>query len=509
MPLSRKKSCMRCRQSKLRCNQATPTCSRCSERGVSCIYDWKVGYGSSSSVSRASRTSTTSPRIFEELSDNALQSQDSSDIPDLPASVFMNPPHQVAGLEPGDIEVDWNAINTADDQSFDVLKLSPSLGLPTMPAPYPIWAGTQGLADIGVETPGIDTMNSMGAPQNNVSAWFMGRIGVSSRPDNSSCTISPESVLLRPPLRTFQLRHVLKSCALTRVVIGQLTSFPKMMTHGDRLPPFISPPCYLHEELAFDCAKNRRHKCLPKELAICAGLVDMFYSRTPQNADFVWKTIYAEKDRLHREIEDLDPHHQLAALQATIIYALLQAHDVESSDANGGYSLMRSVLEIAMALSKTSRLETNILDGVPDRQQWIHEESIRRTIVLIIVIDLMLDGLREPLRSVAISLCAFHLHLIPLPATRDLWEAHSNFIWRTEFERYLSKRKTKKALTIGDLLALDDSGTLRQLQPDDPRSDILPDILSWCEGVDSFGSLLWMVVPFHQWRAQAGMDEVW
>lgn len=39
--------------------------------------------------------------------------------------------------------------------------------------------------------------------------------------------------------------------------------------------------------------------------------------------------------------------------------------------------------------------------------------------------------------------------------------------------------------------------------------DIVPDVLAWCEGLDSLGSLIWMVLPFQQWRMSAGMNEVW
>jgi hypothetical protein len=39
MPLSRKKSCTQCRVAKVRCNLHLPSCSRCSQRALSCKYD--------------------------------------------------------------------------------------------------------------------------------------------------------------------------------------------------------------------------------------------------------------------------------------------------------------------------------------------------------------------------------------------------------------------------------------------------------------------------------------
>jgi hypothetical protein len=118
-----------------------------------------------------------------------------------------------------------------------------------------------------------------------------------------------------------------------------------------------------------------------------------------------------------------------------------------------------------------------------------------------------MDCLLETDRS-AYQACSYNLETIPLPATRDLWEAQSNFIWRTEYERYLSRCQTKKILTIGDLLELDQAGALRTVSRD-RRVDTVPDILNWCDGLDSLGSLLWTVMPFQRWRSLAGMSEVW
>lgn len=75
-----------------------------------------------------------------------------------------------------------------------------------------------------------------------------------------------------------------------------------MMIHGHVLPPFIYPPCALKEQHAMECMADGKHHCLPKSLAICASLVQVFYSRTAGSTDFIWKTIYAEQDRLYREV---------------------------------------------------------------------------------------------------------------------------------------------------------------------------------------------------------------
>lgn len=218
----------------------------------------------------------------------------------------MHPPSQPAQVEQqqNDIELTWAAINAIDEPSLNEPKIGPSLDVSSLSVPYPVWTGPQGLSEIEEEeeTLDVETIPMAGPPPNFTSAWFLGGELATSRSSNPNKCCAPTFTESRPPRRTFQRRHVLRNCALSSVVVGQLTSFPKMLIQGHHLPPFITPPCHVHEELAFDCAKSGRHQCLLKELAICAGIVEMFFSRTPQNADFVWKMIYAERDRLRREV---------------------------------------------------------------------------------------------------------------------------------------------------------------------------------------------------------------
>jgi hypothetical protein len=132
-----------------------------------------------------------------------------------------------------------------------------------------------------------------------------------------------------------------------------------------------------------------------------------------------------------------------------------------------------------------------------------------RTMIVLLIIDLLLEGLLEQQRVKYRSLCGAGFDNIPLPASRHLWEAETNFAWRTEYEKYLSQRKASKILTIGDLIELTEGGALKTLLETDPRFDLVPDTYAWCESLDSLGSLLWMAIPFQQRRVRPGMSEVW
>lgn len=307
MPLSRKKSCVRCRQSKLKCNQATPRCSRCSERGTKCVYDWKVGHASP--YARTSTFGTASQELeplalpstvsSEEVDSRLLQLEDPDDFSAMSTSSMFMELEQQSGI----IGMDhWSSINAIDDPSLNnMLKTGHSLDVSSTPATFPAWTEAEGTSG---KTLDVETIALTGPSPGITSSWFLGGAVAtsSSISHNNKCSASSVFIEPRPPRRTFQRRHILRHCALSSVVVGQLTNFPKMLIQGHHLPPFITPPCHVHEELAFDCAKSGRHRCLIKELAICAGLVEMFFSRTAQNADFVWKMIYAERDRLRREV---------------------------------------------------------------------------------------------------------------------------------------------------------------------------------------------------------------
>ena len=79
-----------------------------------------------------------------------------------------------------------------------------------------------------------------------------------------------------------------------------MTSYPRMLVEGETLPPFVHPPCHYGalEHMAPECGESGRHRCLPEDLSVCAGLVGMFYARTEANARFVWDSIYAEARKL-------------------------------------------------------------------------------------------------------------------------------------------------------------------------------------------------------------------
>lgn len=301
MPFSRQKSCTHCKQSKLRCNRATPTCSRCAERNLLC--DIRDVHVSSYSALRRSKLSTLEAVVHEATE----YQQDSFGVP---SAIFdeVSTTGAAITLDDDNVTSNWMAIDSLETlnpksldsgiDSFDLEDFEAQFGPQTMSEPgHPRENDIQTWTSAHIAYPG----NS--AP---ISCWDPpSRLGESNSDGTIvSCDNTPSTLTVRTPSNQESLRSrpILKGCMLTNIILGQITGYPKMLILGDRLPPFIHAPCYTDERLAPECGEMGKHQCLPKSLAICASLVDMFYSRTEANADFVWQTIYSEGKRLREEV---------------------------------------------------------------------------------------------------------------------------------------------------------------------------------------------------------------
>jgi hypothetical protein len=265
------------------------------------VYDWRTGDAvpyANSAAARVARTSSTPARINEELI-GALQSENLNNTSALPTSTFMTHQFQDTDISLDDFQLDFTSMNANTEQSFGTPNLVTVLGATNEPSTFSLRTDIQEYPEIEATESGAEILEMMTGHLDNSGQWSLGK---AISPNHTSHIPQTMPVQLLPRQGTFQRRNVIRHCLSSSIVLGQLTSFSKMMIQGHRLPPFLSPPCQLREEMVFDCTRSRKHQCLPKVLAICAGLVQMFYSRTPENADFVWKTIYAEKDRLHREV---------------------------------------------------------------------------------------------------------------------------------------------------------------------------------------------------------------
>jgi hypothetical protein len=124
--------------------------------------------------------------------------------------------------------------------------------------------------------------------------------------------------------------------------------------------------------------------------------------------------------------------------------------------------------------------------------------------VLLSIIDLLLEGI-----IMATANSCHDFGEVPLPSTRDLWDARTNRGWRTKYASYVSNRKTDKVLTVRDLMESDEPGCFTNSKNNTRNTEVFPDVVKWCEGLDKLGTLIWMVIPFEQHRRRNLTQEVW
>lgn len=116
-----------------------------------------------------------------------------------------------------------------------------------------------------------------------------------SRRANFELSILADNNLL---LRTRQWRRV-ESSLTSKMMLGNILTYPEMLVNGLILPPFISPPCCGDE---LQCQQSGYHQCLLQPLVVCASVIRMSQKDSPENKAFVWRTIYTEQQKLLHEV---------------------------------------------------------------------------------------------------------------------------------------------------------------------------------------------------------------
>ena len=149
----------------------------------------------------------------------------------------------------------------------------------------------------------------------------------------------------------------------------------------------------------------------------------------------------------------------------------------------------------------------------PIRREWAFQESLRRFVpisrypirifadtavrvaTIFSIIDLLLEGLQTPEGYTCHSNGnAFGENT--LPCNRDIWEARTTKTWMMHYDRYLSTKESDENLVGHHLLESKLSNTNTSVATKVPN----PDVVRWCEGLDSLGTLVWMALPLHRHR---------
>ena len=273
---TRQKSCQACSIAKTKCS-AGEKCSRCSSRGLNCIYDDSRRIrGPCSSKSKASPMSSNLPKNLNEefvAGDNSGLENDSSDwAMTIENAAFLadawETQHPFAS-EPN------NTIASIIDSDIDsprcheiyrepvVLQDTLPTGLPSLSQPQKMFGFDWSLYSAELSIP-----------------------MTVSRQQNA-CVLKP--YLLQDAVAQHSAKYIVQT----------LRAYPRMMLRKSTFPPFIHPHWHGH---------------LPAPLANCMSIAQMFSTRTADTSPFVWRTIMMEQQRLANEVSAI-------FIDPTLVYA--------------------------------------------------------------------------------------------------------------------------------------------------------------------------------------------
>ncbi|CAH0056819.1 unnamed protein product [Clonostachys solani] len=484
MPISRKKACTNCRSSKSGCDRALPACHRCTQKQLRCIYDGR----------KRDHFSPLARPLLPRIPKSPLQG--SAPIPSRNPEGDTSENPAIGDPEPSSaplrtaFPIEWWGSDEFGNSIDSTAKADPGNSLIQLEPPIGTFAcSTAGTLlsrfSLDDETPTASALDIAGLSYSTADSQL---ISTTQRPDSS---------------RRLKQRYPLRDCLLGVAVLGQLCSYPKMMTEGLQLPPFIKAPCHQNEELAPGCVTTGRHQCFPKRLDACAGLVQMYYSRTDENVDAIWSMIYAEVAKLASECPLSNSEEKLEVMQCLTVFLLLQADDPQSYEANDIEYLLTVAIDTYYDLALTQEWRFELPNARPLYREWIFRETMRRLMIIYGIFDLLLEGIVGTDKTGCKG--GSGLSNASLPCTRDLWEASTVRTWVACYQRYISSRQGGVMLLTRHIMELRLTDPFAIPLGDSPISEMI----HWCKGMDTLGNLIWMVLPLQQYRVREDTRAIW
>ncbi|RDW75807.1 hypothetical protein BP5796_06628 [Coleophoma crateriformis] len=183
-----------------------------------------------------------------------------------------------------------------------------------------------------------------------------------------------------------------------------------------------------------------------------------------------------EQERISAQCSQYDSLDTVAALQAMAIYMLLRLSEDNEEITNFDAPLISTMLKVVDRGSVLGiRYSGSDTGGKITWEGWILAESLRRTVIVLFIVDLIFDMSAAHSESCDGTQFA----RMTLPSARNIWQASS---W-LEFEKAFSTQPVglglSNHLTYGDLLKFQ-----RHVDTGGERLD------NWLSSVDDFGTLV-------------------
>lgn len=193
-----------------------------------------------------------------------------------------------------------------------------------------------------------------------------------------------------------------------RQLLRGLKSYPKMFARSLKTP-------FIHHRLY--------NACLPGAIQDVFMVSTLYYSKTPETEDTVQQIVGAKAMSLVRKSHPMALDELLAAVQALILFHIIQLFD--------GDIRQRAIAEQNMDTMRTWTMQLQVRAGelgpTPTWGEWIFVESVRRTVI----VSVLLEGLYSMLKM-GNCMVVRQLSVLPFTSGGSFWNINTDASWTAE-----------------------------------------------------------------------------
>ncbi|KAK9321096.1 hypothetical protein V1517DRAFT_327446 [Lipomyces orientalis] len=435
-PRTRQKSCHACRTAKTKCSFEHPSCSRCLELDIQCIYDrpldYKGSHGPANMISNDAAQSSLARWDSAESLSTSLDCVHSTDVVGADDGSFQEATKFVSDLDASGTFFN-SGLNSLANASFGALDVIQQNHLTQLEQSSPETAGS-----------------SLGYV-----LW---------RPPNLTATVHYGDQSARTLTHIRRENPASQHCAV--LAMGIIRAFPQMMLRRQTFPPFIHGQWH--------------RSVMPEEIANCMSIAQIFAARTSETRGFLWRTIAAEAQRFKDRLDAYSAQEILTAAQALLIYMIMAIIDQDEHTSERGANLIGTFKLLSIRFK-------NLLNGPfaePDHthpsatwEDWIFAESRRRLGCLWFLISRIVS-VRNRVECVGYD----YDYFLPLCSGKTMWEARTRAEWESELAFHDVGRIRRELWNLGALV------DAHHRQSHDPLSASLLD--AWDASTDKLGTLM-------------------
>ncbi|KAK4502241.1 hypothetical protein PRZ48_005666 [Zasmidium cellare] len=253
---------------------------------------------------------------------------------------------------------------------------------------------------------------------------------------------------------------------LGKYMTQTIRSYPYMMHSDETYAPFIHRECMINSTLS-------THKNEPGPLLRCTAIVELWRSKTRNNASYLWRILRMEQERLRQEISEYEDLMAINALQAVTIYFLLRVSSPDDEDTDFDVPLIQTMTQLSWRVRGVITAYCDVASPArPSVCDWVMAESLRRTIAALFIIELLFDISPGVINRRGNGPAMWSEML--LPCSRQLWEARTEAEWTQRYDLLGDERPYYGELLQHEYLDCDRSSLLDR----------------WMANVDDFGRLV-------------------